>query len=303
MAGYITEFFGYRAEDKSETAMKVAANGVCPFLGSKCTKVLSRDKALSGVCAIRQKAENAPSVICCPTRLYADDYKLLSTISNMAFSQNLKLYAGRAAIEKSKIENGAVAVFGHGWGRELRLPQRGGSGSYFVDWVLARLNGLGELIEFTAIEVQTIDTTNNYRTAREQLANRREIVGDTVGLNWENVSKRILPQLIYKGQVLQREDLCKTGIYFVCPHPIYERVLRRLGGKGKIPKFPTQPASIHFVSYDYTEAQIVDGTIRPLDIIEEHCTTVYKIQEAFSAMNLPEGNVYRDAIVQTLYES
>ena len=157
------------------------------------------------------------------------------------------------------------------------------------------------LKEFTAIEVQTIDTTGNYRTAREALLNEREIVDDTVGLNWENVSKRIIPQLIYKGQVLQREDLCKTGLFFICPQPVYERVINRLGGKYKIPKFPSQPASIHFVSYDYIREDNKDGIIRSLDVIEEHCTTVYKIQEAFSALNLPEGNVYRDAIRRLLY--
>ena len=102
--------------------------------------------------------------------------------------------------------------------------------------------------------------------------------------------------------MLQREDLCRTGLYLVCPQPIYERVLRRLGGKERIPKFPTQPASIHFVSYDYIDAPNVDGAISPIDVMEEHCTTVYKIQEAFSAMNLPEGNVYRNAIIRSLYE-
>ena len=87
-------------------------------------------------------------------------------------------------------------------------------------------------------EGQTIDTTGNYRTAREALLKDREIIADTVGLNWENVSKRIIPQLIYKGQVLQREELCKTGLFFVCPQPVYERVLNRLGGKERIPSFP-----------------------------------------------------------------
>lgn len=301
MAGYISEFFGYRSEDSSETALRAAASGICPFLGSQCTKILSRDQTVSGVCAIRQKTDGSPSVICCPNRLYADDYKMLKTISNDAFRQSLNLYAGRVAVEKAREENGAIAVFGHGWGGELRLPQREGTGSYFVDWVLARLDGAGELIEFTAVEVQTIDTTGNYRTARESLLNRREIVSDTAGFNWENVSKRIIPQIIYKGQVLQREELCRTGLYFVCPNPIYERVLKRLGGRERLPRFPAQPASIHFVSYDYTEAEIADGFIRPLDVIEEHCTTVYKIQEAFSALNLPEGNVYRDAIMKSLY--
>jgi hypothetical protein len=303
MAGYISEFFGYRAEDKSETALKVAASGICPFIGSQCTKTLSRDNLVAGVCAIRQKTVGALSVICCPNRLYADEYKMLRVIADRAFRQEFKLYAGRTAVERAKLEGGAVAVFGHGWGGELRLPQRGGTGSYFVDWVLARLDGKGELAEFTAIEVQTIDTTGNYRTARESLMTRREIVADTVGLNWENVSKRIIPQLIYKGQVLQREDLCRTGMYFVCPNPVYARVLRRLGGKDHIPKFPTQPASIHFVSYDHVNGvKMVDGVCRPLGIVEEHCTTVYKVQEAFSALNLPEGNVYRDAIMRSLSE-
>jgi hypothetical protein len=226
---------------------------------------------------------------------------MLKRLSNNAFNQELNLYAGRTAVEKARSENGAIAVFGQGWGGELRLPQRGDTGSYFVDWVMARLDVQGNLTEFTAIEVQTIDTTGNYRTARDELLERRNIVSDTVGFNWENVSKRIIPQIIYKGQVLQREDLCRTGLYFVCPHPIYERVLRRLGGKEKIPRFPTQPASIHFISYDYADDDNVDGIIKPLDIREEHCTTVYKIQEAFSALNLPEGNVYRDAIMRSLY--
>lgn len=218
MAGYISEFFGYRSSDKSADALYASARKRCPFLGGFCSKILARNKEISGVCTIRQKTEGSPDVICCPNRLYADDYKLLRDISNLAFSNELNLYAGRVAVEKAKVEKGAIAVFGKGWGGELRLPQRKGSGSYFVDWVLARLDKKGELVEFTAIEVQTIDTTGNYQTARESLLRKREIISDTVGFNWENVSKRIIPQLIYKGQVLQREDLCRTGLFFVAPY-------------------------------------------------------------------------------------
>lgn len=239
-------------------------------------------------------------VICCPNRIYADDYKMLHLISRKAFGVDYKLYAGRAAVNKAMAEGGAIAVFGKGWGGELRLPQRQGVGSYFVDWVLALLDKWGELKEFTAIEVQTIDTTGSYQAAQKALLENRTIIPDTVGLNWENVSKRIIPQLIYKGQILQREDFCKTGLFFVAPAPVYQRVLARLGGKEKIPSFPYQPASIHFISYDAI-AEPIDGTVTPLGIIEEHCTTVYKVQEAFSSLNLPEGNVYRDAIYRSLY--
>ena len=301
MAGYIAEFFGYRAEDNSATAQLAAVKQFCPFSSKPCSKILARDRVISGVCSVRQKTANSPNIICCPIRIYAEDYKMLKEVSEKAFSCNLNLYSGRNAVEKAKSEHGAIAVFGHGWGGELRLPQRQGQGAYFVDWVLARLDTYGELEEFTAIEVQTIDTTGNYREARRELLSSRKIVSDSVGLNWENVSKRIIPQLIYKGQVLQREDLCRSGLFFVCPTPVYERVLNRLGGKQKIPKFPTQPASIHFIAYDYLPSNRKDGTITPLGIIEEHCTTVYKVQEAFSALDLPNGNVYRDAIRRSLY--
>lgn len=301
MAGYISEFFGYRSEDKSTLSLEIAAKQMCPFLGKQCSKTLS-DGLIAGVCTVRQKKDGSPNVICCPIRMYAENYKMLYTIAQKAFKQDIGLYAGRVAVEKARSEGGAVAVFGHGWGGELRLPQRKGSGAYFVDWVLAKLDERGELIEFTAIEVQTIDTTGNYRSARIALMENREIISNTVGLNWENVSKRIIPQLIYKGQILQREDLCRTGLFFVCPQSVYERVLNRLGGKERIPKFPTQPASIHFLAYDYIKnIKDVDGKIKPLDIIDEHCTTVYKVQEAFSAMDLPKGNVYRDAIIKSLY--
>ena len=213
----------------------------CPFLGSQCTKVLSRDRTISGVCAVRQKTEGSPNVICCPIRMYADNYKMLKDISKLAFEKELNLYAGRVAVEKAKKEGGSIAVFGHGWGGELHLPQREGKGSYFCDWVLARLDDKGQLAEITAIEVQTIDTTGNYRDAREALLDdNREIVPDTVGLNWENVSKRIIPQLIYKGQVLQREEMCRAGLYFVCPLAVYNKVIGRLGGTEKLPKMPKQ---------------------------------------------------------------
>lgn len=273
----------------------------CPFISKPCLKMLSRDGARSGVCAIRQKSKDAQPVICCPIRIYADNYTILGLLCAKAFKQKMNLYAGRIAVEQAKKEGGAVAVFGHGWGGELRLPQRKGRGGYFVDWVLAKLNREGELEEFIAAEVQTIDTTGTYRHAREALIEERRIISDTVGLNWENVSKRILPQLIYKGQVLQREDLCKSGLYFICPTPVFDNVIERLGGLDKLPSFANQPASIHFIAYDYQKkSKEADGFIRPLEITKEHHTTIYKIQEAFSSINLPESNVYRDAILRAL---
>lgn len=303
MSGYIYEFFGYRADDLSEIATTAPFRQLCPFINSPCSKIMSRDGTISGVCSIRQKTMGSPSVICCPNRIYSDDYRILHLIAQKAFGVNLNMYSGRAAVERAEIDGGAIAVFGHGWGGELRLPKRTGKGSYFVDWVLARLDAHGNLVDFTAIEIQTIDTTGNYRSARQALIDTRQIIPDTVGLNWENVSKRIIPQIIYKGQVLQREDLCSKGLFFVCPKAVYDRILERLGGVDRIPTFPAQPASINFIAYDYIDNEgTVDGCTIPLGIVDEHRTTVYKVQEAFSSIDLPEGNVYGNAIKKSLYE-
>lgn len=100
MAGYIAEFFGYRAEDKSEQAITAAARQLFPFLGTQCTKVLSRDRIVAGVCAVRQKTVGSPNVICCPNRIYAENYKMLHLVAQQAFGCELGLYSGRAAVEK-----------------------------------------------------------------------------------------------------------------------------------------------------------------------------------------------------------
>lgn len=300
MAGTVYEFFGYRAADTSETAVRAAHDFQCPFLGDRCEKTLS-DGLISGVCTVKP-VTSAP-VICCPVRLYAEDYKILRDVADRAFSPGLDLLPGRtAATEALARRQSLVAVFGKRWGGELRLPQKDGANSYFVDWILALLDQEGDLVEFVAIEVQTIDTTGNYRASRTALlAETRDIVQSTVGLNWENVNKRILPQLIYKGQVLQREELCRKGLFFVCPTPIYERIMGRLGGADGLIRYALQPASITFLSYDLELFEPTkDGYPLALKRDMQHSTTVYKVQEAFNNVTLPDENVYRNAIENAL---
>lgn len=296
MAGTVWEFFGYRATDKSQNAIFAASDKQCPYLKDICEKRLS-DGEISGVCAI--KPITSPAVICCPIRLYADDYRILRDVSKLAFGADHQLIAGPSAASTARATNQpVVAVFGKRWGGELRLPQKNGAGSYFVDWVLALLDPDGSLQEFVAVEVQTIDTTGNYRNGRTALLDTtRSIAKTSAGLNWENVNKRILPQLIYKGQVLQREELCRKGLFFVSPAPVYERIMSRLGGASVLIRYALQPASITFLTYDYDMGvQTVDGSLSPLRALPPHPTTVYKVQEAFNNVTLPDDNVYRDAI-------
>ena len=303
MAGTIVDFFGYRAADTSDVSYAAAARRLCPFIHDTCSKTLGRDGLCSGVCSVRQ-VKSTDGVICCPNRLYAEDYKILRIVARNTFGiDDCGLYSGRVAGSKARLEGKAVAVFGHRWGGELRLPKREGVGNYFADWVLALINEKGELEEFTSIEVQTIDTTGNYRDSREGLLDGRRIVQSTVGLNWENVSKRIIPQLVYKGQVLQRESLCRSGLWFVTPETVYRRIAERLGGETNIAfGYAPQPGALHFLRYDYDDdARLVDGEPTPLIITGEGCTTVEQIQSAFNRVRLPEPGVYGRALKEALY--
>lgn len=299
MAGTLWEFFGYRATDSSAAAISAASSETCPIINERCEKTFN-DGVVSGACTL--KPVNAGPVICCPIRLYADNYKVLHDIAFKAFGTRLNLVPGAQAVKHATSNSEpCVAVFGKRWGGELRLPQKKGKGGYFVDWVLAKVDGQGELEEFVAVEVQTIDTTGNYRNGFTALKKNRSVEKTTAGLNWENVSKRILPQLIYKGQVLQREELCKKGLFFVCPQPVSDRIMDRLGGQEGLIRYALQPASITFVAYDHNlTPNFIDGQLVPLRNTLTHSTTVYKVQEAFNNVTLPDENVYRDAILKAL---
>lgn len=119
------------------------------------------------------------------------------------------------------------------------------------------------------------------------------------GINWENVNKRILPQLIYKGHVLRLEPLCRAGVFFVCPGPVLERIKRRAGNA--LRPYPVfHPGTLTFRSYGLGEAAR-PGTPRPLAFQEQLTTTVDQLAVAFtSPVNLPPTGAYAEAIHRKL---
>ncbi len=290
MASKIVEFFGYNPEDRSAAAVHARAKRECPFLGRQCVKTLN-DGEISGACTL--KPMNGGPVICCPIRLYAKNYEILRDVARIAFGPVIPLLPANA-IKKETGE--CIAVFGKGWGKELRLPTRGKSGGYFVDWVLAHVSAAGDaLVNFVAVEVQSIDTTGNYREERETYLKEKAFAGkSTAGFNWENVNKRILPQIIYKGHVLRQEPLCQKGLFFVCPAPVYAKISERLGG-GLRP-YPLQPGSLTIMWYDIGPP-VDAGDQRDLVNGGQFTTTIDQVALAFTApSNLPPAQVYEKAI-------
>lgn len=136
MAKKILELFGYSPGNHSLAARAAREQQACPIIGGLCTKQIgsSENRIRSGVCTISDK-DNAP-VIICPIRLYADQYKLLTTVSKLAFKTDaVTLIDGRKAAAVAYPKTGQlVAVFGKGWGGELKVPGRPVSGRKVVDF-------------------------------------------------------------------------------------------------------------------------------------------------------------------------
>jgi hypothetical protein len=171
-----------------------------------------------------------------------------------------------------------------------------------VDWVLARVSASGDLVNFVAVEVQSIDTTGNYRGEREAYLLEQPFPGrSTAGFNWENVNKRIVPQLIYKGHVLRQEPLCQKGLFFVCPTPVYEKIGERLGGG--LRSYPIQPGSLTIMWYDIGP-DVPTGHQRELISVGHFTTTIDQVALAFTApSNLPPAQVYENAIRASLRQN
>jgi len=144
MALQVIEFFGYRPLDPAATSTVSAK--FCPFIGNSCVK------PNHGACSVQQVSDNGP-IICCPNRMYAGNYQILTDIAQVAFGTGTVLLkpadiqARRAA---GTITGNEVAVFGQHWGQELPLPRPKGVSSgetrkYYVDWILARMDTTGNL--------------------------------------------------------------------------------------------------------------------------------------------------------------
>lgn len=285
----VIELFGYAPGDNSPAATVLRAEGRCPFVHGQCIKHL-RSGLISGACTL--KPTNSGPVICCPNRMYAENYKILLEVAIDAFGDGMRLCNKPA---DAVGDGNDVVVFGRHWGKELRLPNRVKGGGYFIDWILARIGDRLTLKEFVAVELQTMDTTGSYEAQLHRLLRTGKVLPDKQSnINWENVSKRILPQVIFKGYVLRQEQLCTKGLYFICPSPVYLRILERLGGD--LRPYHRQPGSLTFWHYDIGNP-VPFGNIRILEFKGRLTTTVDQVALAFTApSNLPEAGVYEQAI-------
>jgi len=148
----------------------------CPYSGSKCSK---RSTQLSDepypICSVnRAVAGIRQRIAVCPKRFFAADF-----VSDVV----RECWPG-----EEKPSNPLVA-------REVQMKRFGN-----VDYVIADVGENGAIEQFISVELQAIDITGSvmpaYRAMRKEAPLETK---PTYGLNWDNVYKRYITQLIRKG--------------------------------------------------------------------------------------------------------
>lgn len=307
MAGVLFERFGFPVEGSEVDFAAVVEAEECPFVHGICKK-----KRMGGICSVRPSEASEP-VIICPNRMYEREYRFLKLIAQDAFSKGQEdacdldseglpcLHRGDSVIQAAQDSGkNSVGVFGGSLGGEIKLPPAlEGGGSYSVDFVLVMVSPEGELLGFVPVEVQTIDTTGSYKASVEAHDEGLRIIPSKFGLNWENVSKRIIPQLITKGLMLQGERLCTHGLYFVTPQAVFTKIALRLGGIQLQRQIPNQPGSITFMQYGHGDRH--DGGVIELDLLGKLTISTSDMSLAFiSPKNLPPAGSYQKKIAARL---
>lgn len=214
----IVEIFGYAPDDLSHVSRSLWNLGACPFIEKACTKSNHDQTIVYGTCSVTSSFGDC---IICPNRMYEKQYASLKRVSQDAFGSDINFLTYEEFIPLRNEVSECIVALGQTSGREVRLGT-----SLSMDWVLAKVCQ-GELLEYAGIEVQSIDITGNYRDnwyAYKNLNSLGTVIPKSEhGMNWANVHKRLIPQLIRKGLIYSRSNLVASGLYFVLPEIVYKK--------------------------------------------------------------------------------
>jgi len=279
----IAELFGHAPDDVTDAARSLWHLGACPFIKGQCTKINHDQTITYGTCSVKN---NSAEIIICPNRLYADSYKTIRKVAKDAFGKDIDFCTFSEYIDKRSSSAELVVALGQNSGKEVKLGR-----SLSMDWVLAHIKQ-NKLVEYIGIEVQSIDITGNYRDCwhgYKALEKNSDISipSSAHGLNWANVHKRLIPQLIRKGLVYAKSSLVKKGLYFIIPDEVYKKFEELLGNINYI----DTPTRNSVTVFTYALGKTIPyGSIR--ELVEIRCFRFYLddfIKSFISGKNLPSG--------------
>ena len=234
-----------------------ATNYRCPFMDVRCVK---RSTSLKDtpypVCTIWYGRGDSRELICvCPKRFYAVDF--LNDVIEHCWPAD------------DPPANPQIAS-------EVKMKGFGN-----VDFVIADVDTSGDVSQFLSVELQAIDITGSVMPAYVAL-----LAGDdldrkpTYGLNWDNVYKRYITQLIRKGYFHHHWG---TKIVAVMQDVIYKNICERAEFmRSADVKNPV--TNIIFMAYRFDPDPESPGQFRP----------VLATVEGTSHANLQQAILYKE---------
>jgi len=290
----LVEIFGYAPDDLTPHVRTLWKLGGCPFLGKQCTKENHDQSIIYGTCSVTSPTGDT---IICPNRLYADKYQVLRKIVADCYGKNLPLFMFAEYVQKRAARGKVAVALGLNSGREVKLAK-----SFSMDWVIAIIED-GKLQDYIGVEVQSIDIKGNYRDAwhgyKNITAESQSVPSSGHGLNWANVHKRLIPQIIRKGLVYSRSSLVSKGLYFIVPEIVYQKFEDVVGSD--LPA-ATKPRKDTITVHTYgLGPEVAAWKQRALQLIREVRFGLGDFADRFiSGPNLPSGQELDNAVLSVL---
>lgn len=275
----IVEIFGYAPNDTSPQCRTLWQLGACPFISMPCTKRNHDSTIIYGTCSVTTSYGDC---IICPHRLYANDFQTLKMVALEVFG-NLPFYTYADYIKERQRSDAFVVALGMHSGHEITLNR-----TCSMDWVLVKIEN-HQLVEYTGIEVQSIDITGNYRDnwyAYKNISENITIPKSEHGLNWANVYKRLIPQIIRKSLIYSRSSFVHCGLHFIVPEIVYQKFEEVIGVD--IPLVDKKAPNVITV-HTYQLGRIVpEGTIRTIELVRNIRFKIEEFSHRFiTGPNLP----------------
>ncbi len=259
----LAEVFGFPITAQSPEAIRYRKKRLCPFNNKvpNCTKDKVKDPL--GVCSVLEGKEIA---ITCPIR-FRQDWIIADDAAEFFFRPEAKWTALT----------------------EVRLNDCDGNSAGNIDIVLVAYDDAGKVYDFGALEVQAVYISGNVRNPFEFYMQKPAERGN---MNWaeeENYPrpdylsssrKRLAPQLIYKGGILNAWKK-KTAV-----------ALNR-GFFNRLPKLPVvskEEAEIAWMVYDILPASDSEG--RPQLYRSDVVYTRYLDDELAAHVKYPEAESF-----------
>ena len=288
----IVEIFGYAPNDTTQVCRSLWNIGACPFVSLPCSKMNHDKTVVYGTCSVTTSFGDC---IICPNRLYANNYQTLRAVALDAFG-NIPFYTYQEYVKHRHETKSCVVALGMHSGHEIKLGR-----SCSMDWVFAKISGT-KLVEYTGTEVQSIDITNNYRDnwyAYKHIKENSAIPCSEHGLNWANVHKRLIPQIIRKSLIYSRSRYVKSGLYFVVPDIVYKKFEEIIGAD--IPLVNEKGSDIITVHTYALGKPVQEGMIRDIVPVRQLRFKMEEFSERFvSGPNLPSAEELDSAIKNAL---